>query len=221
MTRDGDPARLIGNHLVSCFELLAIVDRQLAIKREPNQDGATCQLSRDTLAAATDIDGGVPADLPTLPVGGVIADARQRTECPRLAGKPLGHDLLHRPVAATIRLVPQPVLGELIEMHPTIDGAVADEEVVLDVADHAFVLALRLRPGRSARARYKPIVSRQIHKSWMEPGGATLRMRKGRRRLIVHQHLGQHAAKPLEAPDQPVIGVCGVLAVRAPEVESS
>ena len=68
MTRDGDPARLIGNHLVSRFELLAIVDCQRTLKGEPNLDGATCQLSRDTLAVATDIDGGVPADLPTLPV---------------------------------------------------------------------------------------------------------------------------------------------------------
>ena len=43
--------------------LLAVVDRQLALKGESNLDRATSQLSGDTIAATTDVDVGIPADL--------------------------------------------------------------------------------------------------------------------------------------------------------------
>lgn len=105
-------------------------------------------------------------------------------------------------------------------MRPALKGTIPDKEVVLDVADHPLIFALGLCSGRLAGARDKPIVARQIHKPGMEASRATSWMSEHRRFLVVHQHFGGDACKPLNAADQSVIGVLGVLTVRAPEVES-
>ena len=104
-------------------------------------------------------------------------------------------------------------------MRPTLEGAVADKEV-LHIAHHPLILTLRLRAGWSAGAGAQSQVARQIHKPWMEPSRTATRMCEHRRFLIVDQDLGGYPAEPLEAADQPVIGVLGVLAIRTPEVES-
>ena len=50
----------------------------------------------------------------------------------------------------------QPLLGGLVQVGPALEGAVADEEVVLHVPDVPLVLALGLRPGRPASRGTKP-----------------------------------------------------------------
>jgi len=104
-------------------------------------------------------------------------------------------------------------------MRPTLELAIADEEVVLDVAHHPFILALRLRPGRTTGLRDEAVVTGQIEKPWMEPDEAATRMLEYRRLLIVHQDLARHTAEPLKAPDESFIGVRGVFAVRAPKMK--
>ena len=85
-----------------------------------------------------------------------------------LADEPLGHNLVHRAMHAGVGFLPQPLLGELIEMRSALEGAIADEEVVLDVADVAFVLALGLGAGRAASPGAETIVAGEIQEPGME-----------------------------------------------------
>jgi len=50
-----------------------------------------------------------------------------------LPGKARGHHFLHGAVVPAVGLVPQPLLGELIQMRPTLERTVADKEGVFDV----------------------------------------------------------------------------------------
>ena len=59
----------------------------------------------------------------------------------------------------------------------------------------------------------------EIHKPWMEPGGATTWRGEHGRLLIVHQHCCGAALKPLTAADEPLLGMRGILAVRTPEMK--
>jgi hypothetical protein len=57
-------------------------------------------------------------------------------------------------VHAAVGFLAEPLLGELVEMGPALEGPVADEEVLLDVPDVALALALGLgaRPATGPRA---------------------------------------------------------------------
>ena len=83
---------------------------------------------------------------------------------------------------ALIGLLAEPLLRELIVMGPAVTGAVAHEEVVLDVADHPML----------------------EHRAF----------------LIVDQHVRGYAAEPLEAADQPFVGMLRILAIGAAEVNA-
>ena len=75
--------------------LLAVVDRDGAVQRDPHADRTPRQRGRDAVAIAADLDVGVPADLARLPVRGVVASGRQRLQRRGLAREALGHDLVH------------------------------------------------------------------------------------------------------------------------------
>jgi hypothetical protein len=106
------------------------------------------------------------------------------------------------------------VLGQLIEMGPAVEGAVADEEVVLDVADVALVLALRLGSGRATGARPEAVMPGQIQEPRMEHDLAAAPMGEHRALLVIDQDFARHAAAPLEGPHQRLVGMLGVLGIR-------
>jgi len=80
MRRDRDPAPLPGNHPMTRHEVFPLVDRQLAVEREPDLDRAAGHVGGHAVAAAADVNVGLPARLPDLAVGGVIAVSRQRVK---------------------------------------------------------------------------------------------------------------------------------------------
>src|SRR5262249_28262914 len=118
-----------------------------------------------------------------------------------LAGESVGHDLVDGAVDALVRLLPQPPLGHLVQMRPALEGAVADEEVVFDIADIPLVLPLGLGPGGAAGPGHKSIVAGQIHEARMEANRASARMCEDGALLIVDQDLAGAAAEPLEGAD--------------------
>src|SRR6185436_1500811 len=118
--------------------LRPVVDGHGAVEAEAHPDRAAGQGPGDTVAIAADLDVGVPADLARLPVRRVVALGWQRLQRRGLPGEALGHDLVHRAVHPRVGLLPEPLLGEPVEMGPALEGAVADDEVVLDVADVAL-----------------------------------------------------------------------------------
>ena len=122
---------------------------------------------------------------------------------------------MDRAVDTPIRFLAEPLLGELVQVGPALEGAVAHEEVMLHVADHPLIFAFGLRPGRSAGPRHKAIVTRQIHKPRMKPSRPSHRMLEDRRLLIVYQHLSRHATEPVEASDEAFIGMLRIRAIRA------
>jgi hypothetical protein len=121
---------------------------------------------------------------------------------------------------ARIGFLPQPLLGELIQMGPAVEGAIADEEVVLDVADVALVFALGLGSCRPTRPRPEAIVSGQIEKPRMEDVAAAARMGDDRALLVIDEDLPRDAAEPLEGADERLVGVLGIFGVRRPEMNS-
>jgi hypothetical protein len=106
-------------------------------------------------------------------------------------------------------------------MSPALEGTVADEEVVLDVADVAFVLALGLGAGGPTGARAESVVAGQVDEARVKLDVAATAVRDDRGLLIVDQDLGRHAAEPLEGARQSFVGVLGILTFRAPEVEAT
>lgn len=90
------------------------------------------------MAIAAHLDIGIPTDVAQFPIGRVVAPERERLQQRRLGCKPLGDNLMHRAVAALVRFLPHPLLRQLIEMRPTLEVAIADEEVVFDLAHHPF-----------------------------------------------------------------------------------
>ena len=153
VSRDGDPALGGGLEGVLGDALLAIVDSHGAVQGDPHPHRLPGQPAGDAVAIAADLDVGVPADLARLPVGGVVAPGWQRLQGRGLPGEARGHDLVDGAVDPGVGFLPQPLLGELVGVGPALEGPVADEEVVLDVADVALVLALGLSAGRQARGR--------------------------------------------------------------------
>src|SRR6185295_12520800 len=150
------------------------------------------------VAIAADLDVGIPADLARLPVRGVVAPGWQGLQGRGLPCKALGHDFVDGAVHPRVGLLAEPLLGELVEVGPALEGAVADEEVVLDVADVALVLALGLGPGWATGPGAEAVVAGQIEEPGMELDLAATPMREDGGLLIVDQNLGRPAAKPLE-----------------------
>ena len=74
-------------------------------------------------------------------------------------------------------------------MSPALEGAVADEEVVLHVPDVPLVLALGLRPGRPTGPGDEAVVAGQIHEARMEVDRAAPRMGEHGTLLVVDQDL--------------------------------
>src|SRR5262245_5904583 len=201
--------------------LLAVVDRDGAVQRESHADRMAGQRGGHAVAIAADLDVRVPADLTRFPVRRVVAPGWQRLERRDLPGEALGHHLAHRAVHARVGFLPQPLLGELIEMSPTLERAIADEEVVLHVADVAFILALGLGAGGATSARAEAIVAGQVHEPRVELDVAATPMRDDGGLLIVDENFGGRAAEPLEGAHERLIGMLGILAVRPPEVEAA
>jgi hypothetical protein len=104
-------------------------------------------------------------------------------------------------VDARVGFLPEPLLGELIEMGPALEGPVVDEEVVLNVADVALVLALGLGACRAAGPRPKAVVAGQVQESGMELDRAAAPMGDDGGLLIVDQDLARDAAEPLDGSD--------------------
>src|SRR5206468_1168309 len=197
---DRDPA--LGGRLEEMLRdaLLAVVDRDGAIQRDPHADRTAGQRGGHAVAIAADLDVGVPADLARLPVRRVVALGRQGLQRWGLPGEALGDDLVHGAVHARVGFLPEPPLGELVEVGPALEGAIADEEVVLDVPDVALVLALGLRAGRATGPGTEAVVAGQIDEARVELDVAATRVRDDGGLLIVDQDLGGAAAEPLEGP---------------------
>src|SRR5438034_11641092 len=98
----------------------------------------------------------------------------------------LGHDFPHGAVDPRIGFFPEPPLEQLVQMGPTLEVAVADEEVAFHIAHHALVLALGLRSGGPARPWPEPVLAGEIKKARMEPRGLADPMLQHRALLIVH-----------------------------------
>jgi hypothetical protein len=68
-----------------------------------------------------------------------------------------------------IRFLPQPLFGQLVEVSPALELPVSDEEVMLHLTHHAFVLALGAWASRLAGLRGEPIVAGQIQEDQRSP----------------------------------------------------
>jgi hypothetical protein len=94
----------------------AVVDGDSALQGDSDAHGLAGQCRRDAVAIAADLDLGVPADLPGLPVRRVVAARRQRLQGRRLPREALVHDLVHRAVHPRVGVRAQPVFGQLVEV---------------------------------------------------------------------------------------------------------
>jgi hypothetical protein len=114
--------------------VVAVVHPQLAVERDPHGDHPSCERIRHRVAVAAHVDEGVPADLPLLPVRGVVAGGWQGLQLGGLAREALAHDFLHRTVQPLVRFLAKPLLCQLVQVRPALEAAVAHEKVVLHVA---------------------------------------------------------------------------------------
>jgi hypothetical protein len=100
-----------------------------------------------------------------LPVRGVVAAGRRRSQGRGLTGEALGDGLVDGAVPPGVGLLPEPLLCKLIEVGPALERAVPGEEVVLEVVDIALVLALGLGAGRPTGPRAEAVVAGQVEAS--------------------------------------------------------
>ena len=199
-------------------EALGVIDREDVLERDADRHAAADERVRHAVAVAADLDVAVPAHLAELPVRRVVACRRQRLQLRLLSGKSFGDDLAHGAVHPGVGLLAQPLFRDLIQMTPAVERPVAHEEMMFDVADHPFVFALCPRPRRLTRARREAVLTGQIEEARVEARPIHPVLEHGAL-LVVDEHFGRAAAEPLEAADQPFVGMFGILAVRAPEME--
>jgi hypothetical protein len=121
----------------------------------------------------------------------------------RFPGETLGDHFVDGPVDAPVGFLPEPLPGELVQVGPALEGAVADEEVVFHVPDVPLVLALGLRPGGATGPGHEAVVTRQIHEARVEVDRAPAGMRQHRTLLVIDQDLARGAPEPLKGADQP------------------
>src|SRR5215210_9054093 len=110
---------------------------------------------------------------------------------------------------ALVSFLAQPLFSQLVEVCPTIEGPIADKEMVLDVADHALVFAFGASAVGAAGARCKAVVRGEVKKALIELETVTM-VEQHSDFLIVHQHLFGKAAEVLEAADETLVGMFGV-----------
>jgi len=185
MPRDGDPAAVGRLKDMLGDELLAVVDAELPLQGQADGDQVPGQFGGDAIAIPAGLDVGIPPDLTRLPVRRVIAPGRQGVQRRGFPGEAVAHDFVDRAVDALIGFLPEPLLRELVEMGPALEGAVADEEVVLHVPDVPLVLALGLGSGRPAGPRDEAVMPRQIHEARMETDHAPAGMREHGALLVI------------------------------------
>ena len=118
--------------------------------------------------------------------------------------------LLDRAMHPRVGFFGQPLLGELVEVSPAFERPVADEEMALDVPDHALVLALGPGSAGLADPGIEVIERRQIQEALVEPRLASDGMLQYRRLLVIHQHVLQYTTKVLQTANQALKGVFDV-----------
>src|SRR3954465_11526859 len=101
-----------------------------------------------------------------LTVRGIITLAWQRLECSRFAAKAFCHYLLNRSLHTLVCLLSKPHFGQLVEVAHTLKRAIADEEVLFDIPNHALIFALGAGTIGPAGSRHKIVVARQVHKAF-------------------------------------------------------
>ena len=122
---------------------------------------------------------------------------------------------------ALVSLTHKPILELLVEMGPVFKGAIAHEEVLLEGADHALVLALGARTVRLAGPWGEAVVAGEVEKALVELHRTVRRVAEHRSLLIVAEHLLGDAAEAGAAANPPLVGVLGVLAVGGPGVKAA
>src|SRR3989304_525112 len=153
-------------------------------------------VSRDAVAVSTHLNIAIPGSLAVFEVGSVISDIWQWLEMESLPLEAFCHHFLHRSLHTQIRFFLEPLLCQLVEMHPALETAIADKEVLLDITHHAFIpslrsgqaFALRACPIGPATSGCKPVVSDQIDKAFIEFRSFAVRGPQHRTLLVVHQH---------------------------------
>ncbi|OQB72156.1 MAG: hypothetical protein BWX92_03682 [Deltaproteobacteria bacterium ADurb.Bin135] len=104
-------------------------------------------------------------------------------------------------------------------MLEAVEAPVPDEEVPLDVPHHPLVLALGPGPVRAAGPGREPVVTGKVEEPLVEVHGITDMVVDHEALLVVHQDLPGDTAEVLEGPDDPLIGVLGILLLCAPEMK--
>jgi hypothetical protein len=163
-----DPALTDRSQDVLGDALSAGPDRQSAVETEIDVHAVPGQRRRDALPIPADVDEDIPADLARLAIRGVEALDVQRLEPRRLPSKPLGHNFMHRAVDAAAGFLAPPLFGQLDQMGPAVKRPIPDEEVVLDVADVPFGLALGAGPPRATRPGAKAVMQGEILEARVE-----------------------------------------------------
>lgn len=106
---------------VTGHQRVCTVDAQALIQPDTHRHSLAGQRTGHAVAIAAHFNVAIPAYMSHFPVGGVIASSRQRLKQRRLTHKALLHHLMHRTVQASVRLLPEPLLGQLVEMAPTLE----------------------------------------------------------------------------------------------------
>src|SRR5690606_27763869 len=130
-----------------------------------------------------------------------------------------GHDLAHGAMHALVGLGGEPGLEQADEVIEALEGAVALEEVLLHVADHAFHLARGAGPVGPAGFGAEGVMAGELPEARVEAHRAWY-MLEHRRSLVVDPHLAHAAAEPLEGAYQALVGVLGVAAGRGEDMKA-
>jgi len=215
----GDPSVCCTTETVTGYKGVIVIDEKIIVEGDADVYAPSAQGSRDAVAVPPHVDVTVPVGEPLFPVGGVMADGKKGTKTGCLTGEALPDDLLDGSMHPHIRLFGKPKKGALVHMGEALEGAVADEEVVLYVPYHPFILALGPGTVGAAGPGDKPVVACEVEKASVEPDGIAHTVLDDGTFLIVHEDLGGHPAEVLKGSDHPLIGMLCIVAVGAEEVE--
>lgn len=218
--RNGLPPGTTIVSTMSGHKLLIAVDPQFIIQRDPDGDRAATPGLQHGVTITSYLDIAIPGYVTDVEVAGIEVRCRQRLQV-RFFFLEVGRRRLPELAQFTlVRGLGKPLLQQQVNVREAVELRVTDEEVVLEVFDHAFNLAPGSRSAGATSPGLEVIVLRQLQEAGVKHHIAVVIFQHGCF-LIVDQHGFHAAAEVTEGPHQGLVGVLRILARRRKGVEAT
>src|ERR1043165_6636780 len=163
-----DPALAAWLQVVGDDQLLVRIHPHLVVQSDAYPDYFTGQVVWNAVAVAAHVDVTIPTHPPVFHIRRSGTSGGQTQGRRLLTRKTFTDDFFEGAMHALVGFLPQPLLGQGVQMRHAVKGAIAYKEMPLDVAYHPLIFALGLGPVGLAGARCKAIMAGKVYEAGVE-----------------------------------------------------